>query len=274
VKYRSLVIIPFVALALLFLALALVPEADRDHLYRVEIELAKLAGLVGSAAAAMRFSRGDYLRMAWWLQAQCYFFIIVNDVIFRAHMGVLSQYAWAPMAGGIIVLVANIGQLVGGFMIARVWRVAGFEPAGAAWVRHAVQIGAVVIAIASAGPTTVLSFREVMHGDTASLVGLFSSFADIVSFALIAPFLLTAIGFSGGSLAWTWGLLTASLFGWLFFNATMTIGPWLVANPAMLKECIEGFRLLACMFGMTAGFAQRFAVAGVPMSRVEIAEAA
>ena len=71
-------------------------------------------------------------------------------------------------------------------------------------------------------------------------------------------------------------LLTASLFGWLLFNATMTIGPWLVANPATLKQWTEGFRLLACMFGMTAGFAQRFAVAGVPVVNqveVEVAEA-
>jgi hypothetical protein len=47
-----------------------------------------------------------------------------------------------------------------------------------------------------------------------------------------------------------------------------------VANPETLKQATEGFRLLACMFGMTAGFAQSFAVAGVPVNSAELAEAA
>jgi hypothetical protein len=85
-----------------------------------------------------------------------------------------------------------------------------------------------------------------------------------VGFALIAPFLLTAVALRGGSLAWTWGLLTASLFGWLLFDATLSWGPFVLSGAPAVEKLSECFRLLACTFGMVAGLAQRLAVSGVP----------
>src|SRR6266550_7700701 len=58
----------------------------------------------------------------------------------------------------------NAGQLVGTVMIARVWRVAGFELAGSPLVRRAVQIAAIAIALVAAGWLGVTSAREVAHG--------------------------------------------------------------------------------------------------------------
>jgi hypothetical protein len=255
-KYRLLLAVPFVALAAFLVALAL--GADRAHLFRVEVELAKSAALFGCAAAALRFGRGDYLRAAWLLLGQCYLLILVNDVFFRAGMGVAGDRPWAPTVSGAVVLVANAGQLVGTVMIARVWRVAGFELAGSPAVRRGVVIAAIAIALVAAGDLVFTSGRAVVHGDRVALVDLFSSVADIVSFALIAPFLLTAIAFRGGSLGWTWALLTASLFGWLLFDATLSFG----AGPTLS----EAMRLLACTFGMSAGLAQRMAVRAAPVA--------
>jgi len=253
-KYRVLVAVPFVALAAFWLALGLVPVAEHASLYRVEIELAKLAALVGCTAAALRFQRGDYLRIGWLLQAQCYLMILVNDVFFRAGMGLFGDASWAPLAGSLVVAVGNAGQLVGTVWIARVWRVAGFDLAGSPLQRRAVFVAAVAIALVAAGWLVVTSARAFAHGETAALVDLFSSVADIISFALIAPLVLTAIAFRGGSLGWTWALFTASLFGWLLFDAALSFG--------MAKTIAESTRLLACMFGLSAGLAQRMAVRG------------
>jgi hypothetical protein len=261
-KYRLLLAVPFLAVGLLWIALVVTPASQHAALFRVEIELAKTAALVGCAAAALRFAHGDYLRTAWLLFAQCYLLILGNDVFLRAGMGVAAERPWAPIASGIVIFIANAGQLVGTVMIARVWRVAGFELAGSPLVRRAVQLAAIAIAVVAAGWLCVTSAREVAQGQTASLVDLFSSLADIVSFALIAPFLLTAIAFRGGSLGWTWALLTLSLFGWLAFDATVSFGAWLSSSAAAVQKVSESTRLMACAFGLTAGLAQRMAVRG------------
>lgn len=267
-KYRLLVAVPFFALAAFWIALAVVPAADRAVLYRVEIELAKSVALVGCAAAALRFARGDYLRTAWLLLGQCYLLIILNDVFVRAGLGIFADRPWAPVASGSVVFIGNASQLVGTVLIARVWRVAGFELAGSPLVRRAVVVAAIAIALVAAGDLVYTSARDVAHGQSAALVDLFSSLGDILSFALIAPFLLTAIAFRGGSLGWTWALLTASLFGWLSFDATLSFGGWVSANPDSVKRIGESARLLACTFGMAAGLAQRMAVRSAPSAAV------
>ena len=261
VKYRLLVALPLVALALLWIALALVPEAHRATLYRADVELAKTAALVGCAAAGLRFARGDYLRGAWLLQAQCYLLILANDLFFRAGWGLFGARRWATPASGAVVLVANAAPLVGTVMIARVWRVAGLELAGSPRVRRLVLAATVAIALVAGGWLAVTSARDVLQGQSSALVDLFSTVADIVSFSLIAPFLLTAITLRGGTLAWTWTLFTASLAGWLLFDATLSFGPALL-SPSAAMATRESFRLLACGFGAVAGLAQRFAVGG------------
>jgi hypothetical protein len=272
VKYRVLVAVPLLAVAAFWIALSLVPASEHAALYRLEIELAKAAALVGCAAAALRFAPGDYLRTAWLLLGQCYLLILVNDVLLRAGMGVLANESWAPAASAVVVLVANVGSLVGTVMVARVWRVAGFELAGSPMVRRAVVLIAVAIALVSAGDLVFTSAREIAHGQSAAWLDLISAIADIISFSLIAPFLLTAVAFRGGSLGWTWALLTASLFGWLLFDATLSLGTVISANGDAVKRVSETARLLACGFGMVAGVAQRFAVRSVPSTVMAPAE--
>jgi hypothetical protein len=273
VKYRFLVAVPLLAVAAFFIALALVPASEHAALYRIEVELAKSAALVGCAAAALRFAPGDYLRTAWLLLGQCYLLILVNDVLLRAGMGALANEPWAPVTSAVVVLVANVGSLVGTVMIARVWRVAGFELAGSPMVRRAVVLIAVAIALVAAGDLVFTSAREIAHGQTTAWLDLISAIADIISFSLIAPFLLTAIAFRGGSLGWTWALLTASLFGWLLFDATLSFGAAISANGDAVKRVSETARLLACGFGMVAGLAQRIAVRSVPSTVMAPAQA-
>lgn len=264
-KYRALVAIPFVALAALWIAFAVAGEAHRASVIHVDVAVVKAAALIGCAAAAFRFAPGDYLRNAWLLQAQCYLFILIADGFFRTGVGIWSGRSWSPLASGLVILVANVGQLIGTFMLARVWRVAGFDLAGSRGVRIAVQVGAIVVALAAGGPLAVSGFRDLRAGQTIALIDLVSSISDIASFSLMAPFLLTAIALRGGSLAWTWGLFTASLGGWLLFDATFSYGPLLGWSPVLVRQVAEGARVLACLFGLSAGLAQRFAVRGAPV---------
>ena len=262
-KYRLLVAIPFVSLALFWIALAIVPTADHAAVYRVEVELAKLAALVGCAAAGFGFARGDYLRSAWLLLAFCYFWILVNDILLSGS-GPLARASWAPLASGGVILVANSAQLAGTVMIARVWRVAGFELAGSPAVRRLVVAAALAFALLAAGTLAYTSVRQVAHGQAAALIDVFSSIADIIGFSLIAPFVLTAVAFRGGSLGWTWALLSASMCGWLLFDASVSFAEIFATNADGVVRAQETARLLACGFGMSAGLAQRLVLRGAP----------
>jgi hypothetical protein len=263
VKYRVLVAVPFVAVALLWLALALTPIASRAALYKFEVELAKSFAFAGCAVAAFAFRRGDYLRRAWLLLGTCYVLILLNDVFFCAGLGAMADRPWAPATSGIVVAIANAAQLVGTVMIARTWRVAGFELAGSQTQQRLVLFGVIAISIAAGGWLVFTSARDLLHGTTGAAVDLFSSIADIISFSLLAPFLLTAVALRGGTLAWTWTLLTVSNFAWLLFDATLSFGPAIFASAATVKAVEEMFRLGACTFGFSAGVAQRIAITSV-----------
>ena len=270
-RYRSLVLFPFAAAAALVAVLLLVPAGAHAAVFRVEIELAKGCALAGCALAALRFGRRDYLRIAWLLLAACYLLILGNDLFFRA--GLFAGRPWSAAASGAVVLLANASQLVGTVMIARVWRVAGFDLAGSPRVQQLVRLGAVGFALLTAGYLLFTSARAVAGGNTVAVVDLVSSIGDIVSFSLIAPFLLTALALRGGSLGWTWGLLTASLVGWLLFDAALAYAPW-VLDAGGTQALSEVFRLLACTFALGAGVAQRWAVGTLPARRAAGAPAA
>jgi hypothetical protein len=139
--------------------------------------------------------------------------------------------------------------------------VAGFELAGSPAVRRAVKAVAIAVALMAGGYRIYTSGQHLMHGQLTALVDFVSTVSDILSFALIAPFLLTAIALRGGTLSWIWTLMTASLMCWLLFDATDVYGPFAL-SPAKVKAGCECFRLLACTLGMSAGLAQRLAVGG------------
>jgi hypothetical protein len=80
---------------------------------------------------------------------------------------------------------------------------------------------------------------------------------DIFSLALIVPVLLTTLALRGGLLSWPWGLMTASQFGWLLYDASATLRLFVVIEPATATMWSEMFRALACTYCFAAGLAQR-----------------
>ncbi|HJZ84287.1 MAG TPA: hypothetical protein VKN99_03910 [Polyangia bacterium] len=266
-RYRIALAIPLLcAAALLALEGHAFPDAAALHaLWHIEVPLVKALGGLGCLAAALRFTRGDYLRRAWFFLSMCYFLLLAKDILFGGGSHFQQPQTFSVTVQwlrGSITLVANACTVYGTFVLARTARVAGITLPGSARSRALVFACAVAVALAIAGQATWLDLREVARGNMAQLVGAASDLGDIVAVALIAPLLLTALALRGGLLGWPWALLTASYLGWLCYDATATIGYSLQAEPLKLRALEELFRCLACTFALGAGLAQRWAVGG------------
>ena len=243
-----------VAIGVVVGALALSGSIFLPDFYRAELALVELTGLVGSLAAAGRFACRDYLRRAWMLIGGSSLLLLVGDLTLTT--GVFSDRPWTPLANGILTVVANVSPIVGTWMLAHAWRVAGIELPGSVKGRAAVRLLAIGLALAAAGTPAVIELRGLLDGDVSHLTSLSSCVGDIVTFSMIAPMLLTAVALRGGLLAWPFALLTASLVSWLCFDATFALAPLAGASAADAKIVLEAFRALAFTFGGAAGFAQ------------------
>lgn len=265
-KYRILVALPLLFAAAFAVIMSVVGDPELAAIVeRVEIELVKFLGLVGCAAAAFAFERGDYLRRAWMLSGVCLLLLLVRDLVFTLGvagptlLGVQSAH-WQSA----IVLAANLSFVAGTFLMARAWQVAGFEHAGSPWRRRTVVAVAVLVALAISGAALVIDVRGAIEGNPRALVGIASELGDMFSLVLIAPVLLTALAMRGGVLLWPWGLFTAAQLCWLFYDAMGTLGHFVSIDETRLRLLAEVFRALACTFTCAAGIAQRIAVTEVP----------
>jgi hypothetical protein len=231
---------------------------------RIEVETVKLLGLLGCWSAAFAFDRGEYMRRAWLAEGACYFFLVVRDVT----LGAWTPWAPGPRLLGVptevyesaLVLVANINAVVGSLMLARAWSVAGLGDADDRGRRRMLTLVAAVIAIVVVGTNMLTDLRSLRGGNLEAGVMIASDVGDVIGMALIAPVLLTALAMRGGLLVWPWALLTASMLGWLFYDATTTVGH-VVRGGNSLRLTGEVFRALACTFSFSAGLAQRISVA-------------
>ena len=256
-NFKRLAVLPFLmALVPALIMLGIEVARTRQIALRVEIETVKLLGLAGSVIAARSFDRGEHLRRAWLLNGSCYAFLLLRDLLFGVWLvrdsGEPSQYLEA-----LIVLIANAGAVTGVWMLSRTWQVAGIALPWSPLRREIVRWIGIVVGIAIAGPTFYVSMEAALNGQVRAIVLAVSALGDIFSLALIVPVLLTTLALRGGLLSWPWGLMTASQFGWLFYDATGTIRLFVVMAPATATMWSEIFRALACTYCLSAGIAQR-----------------
>lgn len=276
-KLRVLPLVPFAVVAALLAALAVADPAWHRWVVRIEIEGVKLLALGGCVAAALAFDRGDYLRRAWYLSGSCYAFLLLRDVL----LGSWTPWAPGPTLAGVstdvlesvLVLLANAGAVAGTFMLARAWQVAGLELTVGATRRRLLFVAALVLATGVIGGNLVADARAFAGGQQKALVSLVSDAGDILSLALVVPVLLTALALRGGLLLWPWGLLTASMIGWLLYDATSSFGH-VVGAGAGIHVTGEVFRSFACTFAFAAGLAQRTVVLHPPAGAAAGAAAA
>jgi hypothetical protein len=244
VRYRTLAVLPTVFGLLFVIAASVAPS---PLLYRVVIELVKVLALLGCFAAALAFERGDYLRRAWAFNGLCLLLLLTRDATL-----VLTQSPQLINMQSALVIAANLSSILGTFLMARAWHVAGLDLMESESKRRAFVLVGVIVALAVGGGALIADIR------TRALVPLASDLGDVVSLCLIAPIAMTALAMRGGVLRWPWGLFTVSLVCWLFYDATYVLRAYI--SPATGQLINELFRTLACTYLCAAGLAQRRAV--------------
>jgi hypothetical protein len=256
-NFKRLAGLPLLAgLVPAIIVLGLEVARSRQIAMRIEIETVKMLGLVGSVIAARSFERGEHLRRAWLLNGSCYAFLLLRDLLYGVWLvrdsGEPSQYLES-----VIVLIANAGAVTGAWMLSRTWKVAGIALPWSPLRREVVRWVGIVVGLVIAGPSLYFSMLGALHGEVRAIVPAVSSAGDIFALTLIVPVLLTTLALRGGLLSWPWGLLTASQFSWLIYDATITLRLFVHMEPPTATMWSEIFRGMACAYCFAAGLAQR-----------------
>jgi len=259
-RFHVLAMLPLIWAAC-FLALDVVLFGSPSYtvFLRTEVEMAKALTLVGSWAAALVFERGAYQRRAWFLVGGCMALLLARDLtLLPVFRGVEPRTV--AVAAGILVALANVSQVVGTWMLARTWKVAQLELPGTATAQW-LTVGVVgLLAATFAGPAVLRNAGPLLGGDLSRAAGVFSALGDMVSLWLIAPLLLTAVALRGGMFGWPFALLTASYVAWLGYDALAVVGASLGLDAHATRTGAETFRALGCLYGFSAGLAQRAVV--------------
>ncbi len=261
-KLGTLIVIPFGWTGLyLLVALGLYGHPGGNETLRlVESPLSNIMMLTGCFLAILKFEPGDYLRRAWLLFAVTPFLFLFFDLgqFLRQWMSTWSFEI--EVSQGVLAIVANFSSIAGVYMFASAWKVAELSLPGSDWLRWFTCLMATVLALMIVGPGIVTSIQNVFMGEKLgmSLMGIGSSFGDIVSLALLAPLVLTAVMLRGGILSWPWIFVTSSTVCWLAFDFAVTLATPMGFDPRTVDVFYGVTQCLASGFAFSAGMAQRF----------------
>lgn len=257
----ALAALPVLLCAALYLLLrAMIAHgAAVDDLYRWEGLLARAAAAVGCGIAAAQFDRGDHMRRAWLILGLTYVLLLLNALTFGSagHLSERALPAAAKVVSALLVAAANLCTIVGALSVARTWRLAGLDLQVSRTVRYLSMAGSLAVALAIAGSTSLADLHLALGGHFDALSYLASDLGDVVSLAVLAPILLTALALRGGSLAWPWGLIVLGTVGWVLHDATGPISAALRVDPSAIKPLSEAFRWWGCVAYLSAGLLQR-----------------
>jgi hypothetical protein len=216
--------------------------------------LVRVLAAVGCFAAVSCFETGDHLRRAWSLLAAATIVILSRDLLRLAP-------AFAPdtagpggqaLVAGLGVL-SNLALLGGVWMLARSWKMAAITLPGGRSGFGAVAALTIAFTLLVAGPGALQHLKALLQGDLSVLVLVVSAVVDIITLCLITPLLLTAVSMRGGLFSWPWGLITASRFSWLLYDAAVAVEPGLLPAGLPLDELFRG---LGGNYLCVAGLAQ------------------
>lgn len=256
--YRAIAAFPFVCVVVAVAVLVGAPADARPTILVVDAEIVKVLALVGLAAAASAFERGEYLRRGWGLSALCYALLLARDAWLAAAPG--QGPPLVEIGRALLVAVANASMVLGTWTLARAWRVAGLEfTAPSALSRSLIGL-AVVAALVFAGPSLAVDLHDAALGQRNAWWAAASDLGDLLALPTLAPVALTALSVRDGTLRWPWALLSGSLLAWLLYDAALTVPDLLHVAPTPYRYLGECFRIVAGTCACAAGLAQRRAV--------------
>jgi hypothetical protein len=259
-RVHVLAVVPLIWAAV-FLALDAVFHGGPSYtvFLRTEVEMAKALTLIGSWAAAFAFEKGAYQRRAWFFIGGCMALLLTRDLTLLPFFRRFDARSVA-LAAGFLVALANVSQVIGTWMLARTWKVAQLALPGSRTAQWLTVAAVGLLAALFAGPSVLRSGGPLLQGDLSRAAGVFSALGDMVSLWLIAPLLLTALALRGGLFGWPFALLTASYVAWLGYDALGVLGADLGLGAHASRTGSELFRALGCLYGLSAGLAQRTVV--------------
>jgi hypothetical protein len=264
VRYFALAAAP-IAVAISVIAVAVVAPADvRWPIVDVITRAAKVAGLFGCLVACFSFTPREHLFRGWGLLATTYALLVIRDSVL--HRGLFFDIdapgaRWVEM---VVVILANVAGVLGSWTMASAWSIGGVELPGSRTQRLLVRLAAVVMSVSITLPSLMVQTPQLFDGTPLPfpIMAVAGALGDALSLSMLAPVLLTALALRGSIVAWSWGLLATSMFGWLCYDATYSLVSLIAGRGQELRTVGEAFRALAAVAAASAGIAQRLVATG------------
>lgn len=277
-RYRLLALLVIGTAAGHLLAAALAPSAEAVSLVHFGFRVGwRAAATIACFWAALGFARSDYLRSGWLMLGGTLLLLLAKDLWRGPSLhGLMAPLATpgeaVDLVRDLLVVAANALGVASSWVFARTWYRAGLG-LGLSGRRQALAIGvATLAALLTVGSTLASDLLALLGGDAGATALVVSDVADVLSFVLFAPIVLTALALRGGLLGWTWGLLALGNLAWLLMDVTQSMGAGGGgAAGARLGEELARSVAAACYVG--AGLAQRWLFADAPRALEGGAEA-
>lgn len=258
-----------VVLQLVHLAAVATSFQDRRQLALVGDAAGWTVGLLavlGTAAAALSFARGDYLRRVWGLLTVGAGLSLVSTALRSYWMHAVPDVPFTdspllPVRMGVVVL-ANVSTTFALVLLARTYRQSGLQPPPSPRATLLWAVSAVA-ALAVGGPALVAAVGHLGQDfatTCTAVIALASTLADMMTILLVAPILRVAYMLRGGRLAWVWWAMGMSGAVWLFYDAREWLAPLLPGNPAEAVELLRTLRTSGLAMLGLAGWLQRSAL--------------
>jgi hypothetical protein len=262
VRYVVLAATVAASFVIVLVAAALAPEQLRWPVVDGIVRACKVIGLFGCLVGALSFGSRQHLFRGWALIAGSYALLVLRDAVLYRHL-IDDPERWIEAS---VVLSADVLGVLGAWMMAGAWYLSGIALPGSRTTRRIVRAVAAAMAVSITLPALWIHVPQLGSGPPHAIMGIANALADAISIALIAPVLLTALALRGAATAWPWALLTASLFGWLCYDATFSLS--VAHDPGGAFRALgEAFHALACVGCGVAGIAQRLVVTSAPPRR-------
>ena len=252
-SFRSVAVLAVIGVLVVALLHALVfPGLSEDgrFWYNAIARTAMLA-LVAIAAALAAHEFGwwsEYVGRAWTLFFIEYALLTLSEVLRRAAPD-------ATLARNLAVVVANLAGIGAYVLMARWLNAAGLGTYGSRAKKVLTIAVALAIAVALCYGSIASSLQDV-RTDVSNVGGLVSPLADVITFVLVAPLLLTVIALRGGQLFWIFALLTAGTIGWMVNQGASSILSLIGGSENAIRTGrMTGFAM-ACFLIAAAAFTQ------------------